>query len=102
MRKERVVLENHAEPACHRLDARDILPVNHDAAGIGSLEPREEAECRRLSTAAGPEERQELATREREREAVHGGHAIEPLDQALEAQKLAHRSRPVPRTLRSQ
>src|SRR2546426_6063548 len=104
MRKEGVMLEDHPEPPCHRLDPRDVLSVNHDAAGIGGLKAGEKTKRGRLSAPARPKEGQQLATLECQRETVHGEHAVEPLEETLETQKLAHRAClcPVPRTWRSQ
>ena len=99
MREERVVLEDHAEPSGDGLDPRHVLSVHYDASGIGSLEAGEETQRRRLSASARPEQRQQLAALERERETVHGDHAVESLDQPLETEELAHRACwPVPRT----
>ena len=99
MGEERVVLEDHAEPSGDRLDPRHVLSVHYHASGIGTLEAGKETQRRGLSASARPEQRQHLAALERERETVHGEHAVESLDQALETQELAHRAcLPVPRT----
>ena len=86
------MLEHHAETPGDRLDPRYVLSVHYHASGIGTLEPGEEAQGRRLAASARPEQRQDLAALERERETIHGDDAVEPLDEPLEAEEVAHRA----------
>ena len=105
MGKERVVLEHHAEPPGHRIGPGHVLAVDQDPAGVGRLESRQQPERRGLAAAAGPQQREDLASLERERDAVHRHGAVEPLGQPVEAEEGTHCSGcsfPVPRTCRSQ
>ena len=90
MGKECVVLKDHAEPTDHRIGPGHVLPVHHDPAGIGSLESCQQSERGRLAAATGPQQREDLASLERERDAVYRHRAVEPLDQPIQAEEGAH------------
>src|SRR6266540_1898742 len=61
VRKERVVLEDHADVALVRRDGRQVATVEHDAPGIGSREAGDNAERRRLPGSGRPQQRHELS-----------------------------------------
>ena len=64
VREERVVLEDHADPALlgryPRSGARDSAAVDLDGASARLLEPGDEAQERGLPTAGGPEDGDDL------------------------------------------
>jgi hypothetical protein len=99
-----MVWKVHAEAARDGSHPGHVLAVHHDTAAVGHLEPREQAERRRLAAAARTEQGQHLAPLHRERHAIHRHDAVEALHQSLELEKRAHGAarRPVPRTCWSQ
>ena len=65
--EEGVVLEHQCHAASlgghERAWPGDLAPVDHDRAGIGSVEPSDEAKRGRLAAARGPEQGHQIATR---------------------------------------
>ena len=59
--EERVVLKHEADAALADLPAGRILAVEEHAAAIGRLEPRHDAQQRRLAATRRPEQRHQLA-----------------------------------------
>src|SRR5205085_3200986 len=70
VREERVVLEDGVDVALVRRPAGHVRSGELDPAGIGPLEPRDQPQRSRLPGARGTEEREELAPRDREVDAV--------------------------------
>src|SRR5581483_1945775 len=70
MREQRVVLEDQADAAPVRRHAGDRRAGNGHVAGIGLDEAGHGPQARRLAAARGAEEREELARRHLERDAV--------------------------------
>src|SRR4051794_18656080 len=67
-----------------RRRAGQILAVEQDAATVGSLQPREQAQECRLAAAGGPEQSKELALEYVERQFVDCNSAGESLAHRLE------------------
>jgi hypothetical protein len=65
-----VVLEDEPDPALLGRQRRRIAAVDHDRAGIGNLESRDDAQQRRLARARRPEQRRQRARGDLERDAV--------------------------------
>ena len=65
-------------------------PVEQHLAGSGQLEAGDHPQDGRLTRARGAEQRQELAVRDVEVDAVNGTHVPEGLDQAAEAHGRGH------------
>ena len=61
VRKQRVVLEHHAEIALVRRCAGDLAAIEHDVARGGRLEPGQHHQRGGLARARWPQQRQELA-----------------------------------------
>ena len=95
---ERVVLEDHPDVALVGPEPVHAPLAEPDFAGVRSVEPRGQPKERRLATARGPEQREELPVGDFEGRAVHGGDVAERLGDPL--QQNAHRRtpRPAPRT----
>ena len=64
---------------------RDIGAGELDAPLVGQLEAGDQAQCRRLAGARWPEEREELAAGDVQRDAADGGEGAEALDEPGEA-----------------
>ena len=84
VRKERVVLEHHADLAAMGRQPGHVHAVDPDRAGVGRLEPGDQVQGGRLAAARGAEERQELARLDRERQLVDRRHGAESLREAQE------------------
>ena len=89
VREERVLLEDHVDPAIVGLDVGDVLSVQADAARIRGLEPGDHPQGRGLATPRRAEEREELTIENPEVERVDGEVAAEPLADALESNRVA-------------
>ncbi|GCC48793.1 hypothetical protein chiPu_0033139, partial [Chiloscyllium punctatum] len=104
MRKQRVVLEHHVDGALVRQHLGDVAAAEQDAALIRRLEAGEHAQQRGLAAAARPEQREELAGADVERELVDRAEIPERLGDALDPQQRHVRDgrfRQRPRRLRS-
>ena len=75
------------------LHVREVLAVDDDPPAVELLEPGEDAECRRLATARGTEQRHELAGLDGERQAVERAHLAEGAHEVLEAHRGARATR---------
>jgi hypothetical protein len=84
VREQRIVLEHHAEAALLGAQAVDAALVEPDAAAGRGEEACDEVERRRLSAARGPEQRDELALPDRQRDVLHGVHCSELPTETLE------------------
>src|SRR5207245_2202111 len=76
---ERVVLEDHADVTLVGSQLVHAALAEPDLAGVGCPKARDEAEQRRLAAAGRPEQCEELAVGDLERNPVDGGHAVEAL-----------------------
>jgi hypothetical protein len=98
VREERVVLEHHPGPAPLRrrepAGPRHELAADRDRAGVGPLEPGDQAQQRRLAAAGRAEHRDQLAGRDVELDAGDRSRRAERLRDALEPD--AHRARSAP------
>ena len=91
MREKRVVLEDHADVAPVGRHRRDRVVVDVDLAGGRDLEPGQHHQRRRLARAGGPEQRDELAGRDIERDVVDRDHGAVSLLDAVEDDARAER-----------
>ena len=66
MRKEGVVLEDHAEPARHWSNGGDIILLHEDAPGVRYFEACQQPQRRGLPAATGSQKRQDLTPLEGE------------------------------------
>ena len=82
--EERVRLEHHSHVALVGWHARHVLAVHEDASSVGPVEAGDEAERRRLAAPGGPQQREELALREREIDPVQRDHLVELAPQVLQ------------------
>ena len=82
--EQRVVLEHQAHAALARGDVRDVAPVQGDAAVIDPRQPGDGAQQRALAAAAGPEQHEELAVADVERDVVDDRHAAVVLGDLVE------------------
>ena len=90
VREEGVALEDRVDLAAVRRQRGDVLAVQEDAPGVGRLEAGQHAQQRRLAAAARPEQREELALLDPERDGVHGPQGAEALRDALELEEASH------------
>ena len=96
MREQRIVLEDHGHATILR--AHPAVRIRHDAVAdrdlprIGTQVPGDDVEQRRLATTRGPEDGDELATRNDEIDAVERGHGAELAADSMKAQcdRLGH------------
>ena len=65
-------------------DAGQVLAVDDDAAAVEPLEARENPQRRRLATTGRPQQGDELARLDGQREAVEGACLTEDPDQSVE------------------
>ena len=84
MREERVALEDGVDVALVGRQADDVAVAEEDAALGRLLEAADHAQRRRLAAAGRPEQREERAARDLERDAVDGDDVVEALDNVLE------------------
>ena len=84
MRKQRVALEHHVDRPAVRRHGGDVLAVEQDAPLVRPLEAGKHAKQRGLAAAGRPEQREELAFVDVEREPVDRDHVAEPLADRLE------------------
>ena len=73
--EERVVLEHETNAALAGVHEGDVAPVQRDAAVIDAGQAGNSAQQRALAAAARPEQHEELAARDLERDVVDDGHA---------------------------
>ena len=76
VRKQRVVLEHHAEAALFRRQRVDARLVEPDAAARQLHQAGDAVERRRLAAAGRPEQRDEFAALDRERQLVQRGERV--------------------------
>jgi hypothetical protein len=91
VRIERVLLEHEGDVAQRRRGGADVLAADEDPTLVRPLEAGDEAQRRRLAGTARPEQDDELARGDVEREIVHGRGRAEAFSHAIEA-KLSHGS----------
>ena len=72
VRVQRVALEDHRDVAMARREVGDVAPADRDLARGHLLEAGDRAEQRRLAAAGRPDERDELAVADLERDVVDG------------------------------
>ena len=77
MREYRIVLEHHREPALPRRQVRHVAPADQHAPAALPLEPRDDAQQRRLAAARRPEQREELAVAHAQRHIAERGDGAE-------------------------
>jgi hypothetical protein len=76
VREQREALEHHRHAAVGRRQRGDVAPAHADAARVRRLEAGDEPQQRALARPGGPEDREQLAVRDRERQAGQGGRAV--------------------------
>ena len=83
MREERVILEDHADPAALRrivpTGTSDEVAIDLDAAAVDLLQTGDHAQCRRLAAPAGTEQGQDLPSRDGQAQIADDLHVAEPL-----------------------
>ena len=84
MREERVALEDGVHVALVRRQPDDVTVAELDRALVRLLEAADHPQRRRLAAAGRPEQREEGAGRDLERDAVDGDDVVEALDDLLE------------------
>ena len=77
------MLEHEADVALAHVRAGRVLAVEQDLALVGELEPGDDAQERGLAAARGPEQRHQLAGRERQAHVVERDEAAERLADIL-------------------
>ena len=93
--KERVGLEDDAEVALRRRQRRDVPPLLADRAGGLRIESGDGAQQGRLAAARGPEEADELALADIERDIAEGGEVAEALLEVADLEVIIrHRKAP--------
>jgi hypothetical protein len=111
VRVQRVALEDHREVAGARREIGDVAAADHDLAGRRLLQPRDQAEQRRLAAPGRPDQHHELAVADLQRDVVDGHDTAAELLRHAVDQDLGHRlssnpvvmlpREPVPRRARS-
>ena len=84
VREERVVLEDGIHVPVEGWDARDVLPVQQDAALAGQLEAGDHAQRRRLPRSGRTQHGEELAVADLQIDAGDRLDVTEALDEVLE------------------
>ncbi len=88
VRKERVILKDHAHPAPFgwqlALAVGNAHPADFDHALVEALEAGDQPQRRRLAAAAGTEQRQQLAARQIQRHAARRFDHAETFDNILQ------------------
>ena len=82
--EQRIVLEDEADLPLAGADVVDALAAEAQRAGIGKIEPGEDAQQRRLARARGAEQRDELAILDRQADAAQRFEAAELLDDGVQ------------------
>ena len=82
--EQRVVLEDEPDFAIARRHVRDVLAVQRDGAMIDLGESGDGAQQRALAAAAGPEQHEELALLDVQRDVVDDGHRLVTLGHLVE------------------
>ena len=85
--KQRVGLEHDAEIARRRRQVRHVAPADLDHAFVLRVEAGDRAQQRGLAAAGGPEEADELALLDVERDVLQRGELAEALVQVADAQE---------------
>ena len=101
VRKERVMLEDHAETPLLGRKRRDVFALDEDAPRVGRLETGDEAQDGRLAAARGPEQGHDLAASGRQRHAARHRSVAETLLEVFERQETGHRLRIIHETGRA-
>ena len=96
VRIEGEALEDHRHVAALDRDSCEVVPVDHERAGVRLLEAGDDAERRRLSGRARPEQDEELAVLDLQVDAAERVHRAVALGQPREA-KLRHSTGPLRR-----
>ena len=73
------MLEHEADLALLHRDAGGVLAVHDDAAGVGRLQPGDDAQQRRLAAARGAEQRDQFAVADVERHVAQRAEGVELL-----------------------
>ena len=97
VRKQRIALEHHVDRPPVRRHAGDILAVQQDAAFARLLETREHPQQRGLAAARGPEQREEFAFEDVQRQPLDGDEIAEALAHRLEPHQRLGGQTPVAR-----
>jgi hypothetical protein len=84
VREDRVVLEHHGEAAPARRKAAHVVAADHDAAGILPLEACDDAQKRGLAAARRPQQGDELAVADVQRDLLKGPEGAELLDDPVD------------------
>src|ERR1700752_1510165 len=92
MRKERIVLKDHAEAASLRRQTRDFFAFEVDRAGVGFFQTRDHSECGRLAAARWTKQSEKLTALHFERHAGDRSGRAEVAGDVLQ-RKQGHRSR---------
>ena len=74
MRKQRVGLEHHGHPALRRRQRRHVPPADLHRPRTGLLQPRDDAQTRRLAAAGGAEQHTKTPRRDMQRHPVKRRH----------------------------
>ncbi len=90
--EQRVMLEHHPTASLCRRHRRHVLPREHDATGVGGLEPSQQAQHCGLAAARRAEQHENLAARDFQREGSDG-HGVRPLlAHTVQGDEPAHRA----------
>src|SRR5262249_10942913 len=81
---ERIALEDHGDVARARRQFSDVAAADRDPAARGLLEPRDHPQERRFAAAGRPDEYEELAVRNLERDVVDPDRVRKGLADSLE------------------
>jgi hypothetical protein len=89
MREQRIALKHHVDRSPMRRHRRHLDAVEHDAAGVRSLEAGDQPQQGGLAAARRAEQREELAVMNVEGKPVDRCRVAEALGEALNAQQHA-------------
>ena len=95
MRKQRVGLEHHGDPALRRRHVRHIGAADGDRALIGLLEPRDQPQRGRFAAAGRAQQHQQRALVRRQADIVHGARRAPALGDVFEPDSRHGQSDPV-------
>ena len=84
VRKQRVGLKHHRDPALRRRDVRHVPLPDRDSTGGDALQPRDHPQHGGLAAPRRADEDHEFAVRDCQIDAVHGHYVIEVLGDVLE------------------
>jgi hypothetical protein len=89
VREQRVLLEHHVDGPPARRDRRHVAVQQADPTFVRLLEARDHSQCRRLAATARPEEREELALADGERDVANGVGLAETLAHTFQGDRHA-------------